>query len=56
VTGSASQQTLILESEQAIWSGSGRYKLLREFRIRMNSRKQFRPLIKTKIKADYTDV
>jgi hypothetical protein len=57
VTGSASQQSFLFTRERTVWSGSGRYKLLREFYIRLNSRKQFygQP-IQTKIEADYTDV
>jgi len=56
VTGSASQQSFLFTREQAVWSGSGRFKLLREFYIRMNSRKQFYQPIKTKIEADHRDV
>lgn len=57
VTGSASQQSFLFTRDEAVWSGTGRYKLLHEFHIRMNSRKQFygQPL-RTKIEADYTDV
>lgn len=57
VTGSASQQSFVFERKRAVWSGTGRFKLLREFQISMNSRKQFygRP-IQTKIEADYTEV
>jgi hypothetical protein len=57
VTGSASQQSFLFSREQVNWSGKGRFKLLREFNISMNSRKQFygRPM-QTKIRADYTDV
>lgn len=56
VTGSASQQSFLFSRERTLWSGSGRFKLLREFRISMNSRKQFYGPIQTKIEADYTDV
>lgn len=57
VTGSASQQAFLFSHEQAVWSGRGRYKLLRELRISLHSRKRFdgQPL-KTRIEADYTDV
>ncbi len=56
VTGSASQQSFIFSRERAVWSGIGRFKLLREFRLKMHSRKQFygQPL-QAKIEADYTD-
>ena len=57
VTGSASQQSFLFSREGVNWSGSGRFKLLREFQIRMHSRKQFfREPLRTKIEADYTDV
>ncbi|MGH9821376.1 MAG: hypothetical protein ACRD43_14515 [Pyrinomonadaceae bacterium] len=56
VTGSASQQSFIFSREEAKWSGSGKFKLLREFHVRISSRKQFQLPIKTKIEADYTDV
>jgi hypothetical protein len=56
VTGSASQQAFEFTSEQVQWSGSGRFKLMREIRISMHSRKQFygRPF-KTRLQAVYTD-
>ena len=57
VTGSASQQSFLFSREGASWSGSGRFKLLREFQIRMKSRKQFfREPLRTMIEADYSDV
>ena len=57
VTGSASQQSFLFSREGVNWSGSGRFKLLREFQIRMHSRKQFfREPLRAKIEADYTDV
>ena len=57
VTGSASRQSFVTSRDRTIWSGTGRFKLLREFHISLNSRKQFYggPLT-TKIEADYTDV
>ncbi len=57
VTGSASQQSFLFSRERTVWSGKGRFKLLREFQISFNSRKQFTggPM-QTKIEADYTDV
>ena len=57
VTGSASQQSFVFSRDRVNWSGQGRFKLLREFHISLNSRKQFygQPM-QTKIKADYTDV
>lgn len=57
VTGSASQQSFIFSPERAVWSGTGRYKLLRELHLSIHSKKQFygKPLL-TKIEFDYTDV
>lgn len=57
VTGSASQQSFILSRERAVWSGGGRFKLLREFHLSVQARKQFygQPF-QTKIEFDYTDV
>ena len=57
VTGSASQQSFMFSRERAVWSGSGRFKLLREFHLKMQSRKgSFGPPFETKIEMDYTDV
>jgi hypothetical protein len=39
VTGSASQRSFAFERERAVWSGSGRYKLLREFHLDCHARK-----------------
>jgi hypothetical protein len=57
VTGSASQSSFSFEREKVVWSGVGRYKLLREFRIKMGSRKQYysQP-VRAKMEFDYTDV
>lgn len=57
VTGSASQQAFTLSREPAVWSGTGRYKLLKELSISLHSRKEFygKPLL-TKIGFDYRDV
>lgn len=56
VTGSASQQAFEFSGEHVQWSGSGRFSLLREFRIDMHSRKQFygRPF-KARLQAVYAD-
>ncbi|CAN5307978.1 hypothetical protein BH20ACI2_BH20ACI2_17920 [soil metagenome] len=39
VTGSASQRSFTFTRDRAVWSGSGRYKLLREFHLKCGSRK-----------------
>ncbi len=57
MTGSASQRSFICSREETFWSGSGKFKLLRAFHMRMASRKlYFEPPIRTRIEADYTDV
>jgi len=39
VTGSASQRSFSFTRDRAVWSGGGRYKLLREFHLKCASRK-----------------
>jgi hypothetical protein len=57
VAGSASQQSFTLARSRASWSGLGRYKLLRELHVRMNSRKRtFGNPVHAKIEFDYSDV
>lgn len=57
ITGPASQNAFLFSRQRTIWSGTGRYKLLKEFHLSLHSRKAFygEPLL-TKIKFDYTDV
>lgn len=54
VTGSASQQSVLFSRENVSWSGSGRFKLLRELHLKMHSLKGFFAPVKTKIEFDYT--
>lgn len=56
VAGSASQQSFQFSRERTVWSGAGRFKLLREFHLGLRSRKEFYGPMHTKIEADYTDV
>ncbi|MEO6052286.1 MAG: hypothetical protein ABIP78_13285, partial [Pyrinomonadaceae bacterium] len=57
VTGSASQQSFIFSRERAVWSGSGRYKLLRELHLKMHSRKgYYGEAFRTRIEMDYTEI
>jgi hypothetical protein len=56
VAGSASQQSFQFTREKTVWSGAGRFKLLREFHLSTHSRKEFYPAAHTIIEADYTDV
>lgn len=57
VTGSASHDAFVFSLERAVWSGSGRFKLLREFHLSIQSRKKFygKPLL-TKTEFDYGEV
>ena len=41
VTGSASQHAFTLSRDRVEWTGSGRYKLLKEFSLNLHSRKEF---------------
>jgi len=57
VTGSASQRSFEFSRERTVWSGKGKFKLLREFYLKMLSRKEiYGEPFRTKIEVDYTDV
>ena len=57
VTGSASQRAFEFSRERTVWSGKGKFKLLREFYLKMLSRKEiYGEPFRTKIEVDYTDV
>ena len=57
VTGSASQRSLLFSRERSVWSGTGRFKLLREFHLNLLSRKGvYGEALRTKIEMDYRDV
>ena len=57
VAGSASQNAFVFSRERTLWSGTGRFKLLREFHLSIQSRKEFygRPLL-MKAEFDYSEV
>ena len=57
VTGSASQHGFEMTRERATWSGTGRFKLLRNLEIKMYSRKQFYGEVsRTEIEMDYSQI
>lgn len=57
VAGSASHQSFELTRRDTVWSGLGRYKLLREFHLGLHSRKHFSgPQTTARIEFDYSDV
>lgn len=57
VAGSASQQSFALERRGTMWSGRGRFKLLRELDVDWRSRKHsFGPPGRTRVEFDYSDV
>lgn len=57
VAGSASQDAFVFSRERVVWSGYGRFKLLREFHLSLHSRKKFygKPLL-IKTERDYAEV
>jgi recA bacterial DNA recombination protein len=57
IAASASQNALVFSRDRAVWSGSGRFKLLREFHLSIESRKEFygRPL-PAKAEFDYGEI
>jgi len=57
VAGSASQDAFVFSRERVVWSGVGRFKLLREFHLSLHSRKKFygKPLL-VKTERDYAEV
>ena len=57
VAGSASHQSFEMSRRDTVWSGLGRYKLLREFHLGLQSRKHFSgPRTAARIEFDYSDV
>jgi hypothetical protein len=57
VAGSASQQSFALERRGTMWSGRGRFKLLRELDVDWRSRKHsFGPPVGANIEFDYSEV
>ncbi|MEQ1606814.1 MAG: hypothetical protein ABL999_18270 [Pyrinomonadaceae bacterium] len=57
ITGSASQGSFVFEREETKWSGNGKFRLLREFRLRMHERKQlFGKELRSRIEMDYSEV
>ncbi|CAN5450794.1 hypothetical protein BH10ACI2_BH10ACI2_18960 [soil metagenome] len=57
LTGSASQQSFQFSRERTEWSGSGKFKLLRQLHLKMHSRKgYYGEAFRTKIEMDYTEI
>jgi hypothetical protein len=57
IAGSASQNAFVFSRERTVWSGSGKFKLLREFHLSIQSRKEFygKPLL-AKAEFDYAEI
>jgi hypothetical protein len=57
IAGSAPQNAFVISRERSVWSGTGRFQLLREFHLSIRSRKEFygRPLL-VKTERDYREV
>ena len=56
VSSSASQSSFNVERERTEWSGSGRFKLLRTFDVKISPRKGYAPPYRARIEMDYTEV
>lgn len=57
ITGSASQRSLAPSRKNTVWSGTGNFKLLREFHLEFISRKEFfGPPQPARIEMDYSEV
>jgi len=57
LTGSASQRSYELTRERAAWSGSGNFKLLHQFELKMLSRKGvFGPPMRVRAEMDYSEI
>ena len=56
VTGSASQRSFTSSRKDTVWSGTGSFKLLREFHLDLYSRKEFGPPLPARIEMDYSEV
>jgi len=57
VTGSASHGTFVFEREKTEWSGSGKFRLLREFHLRMHEGKQlFGKELRSRIEMEYSEI
>ena len=56
VAGSASHESFEMSRKDTLWSGLGRYKLLREFHTDLCSPKHFYNRTSARIRFDYSDV
>lgn len=56
-TGSASHGDFVFDRERTTWSGTGRFKLLRELDLNMRSRKgMYGDAFRTRVEMDYSEV
>ncbi len=56
-TGSASHGDFIFERERTTWSGTGKFKLLRELELNMHSRKgSYGDAFRTRVEMDYSEI
>ncbi len=56
-TGSASHGDFVFEREKTTWSGSGKFKLLRELELNMHSRKgSYGDAFRTRVEMDYSEI
>ncbi len=56
LTGSASQRSFTTSRTNTLWSGTGNFKLLREFHLDLYSRNEILGPLKARIEMDYSEV
>jgi len=56
-TGSASHGDFVFDREKTTWSGTGKFKLLRELELNMHSRKgSYGDAFRTRVEMDYSEI
>ncbi len=53
--GSSAKQSYLLTQNRTIWSGAGKFKLLKEFRLKLKSKKVLSPIL-SKTERSYEEV
>lgn len=56
LTGSASQRSFTTSRIATTWSGTGNFKLLRDFRLELHSRKEIGRPLSARIEMDYSEI
>ena len=53
--GSSAQQSYQLTQNKSVWSGAGKFKLIKEFRLKLKAKNVFSPIL-SRIERDYEEV